>query len=378
MMTSPSLPSVLLFALVLALKTSNNCVSGWGKIGHEMIGNVAWQRLSNSTKDAVRSILLRKDGTYGDHDDAGSPLASVADWADMVRYTKFYHWTGPLHYIDVRDDLIPGGCHVVAPGEDSDCHFDYERDCPSDFCVAGAIVNYTSHLLDNGSHNTPTVVDRRNGYKGSHTPTTNHLRRSRVSDEPTVKDNPYRDSLEFVTHFVGDIHQPLHSSRTSDRGGNSIKVVFNAIMTPWSRIYRQSSQHKAWNLHSVWDDAMIDRALARDYDHQQSLFVVDLVELGQEKEDLWLECSNGLSKECTSLWGEESLQAALSWGYRNIDGSEIVAGDSLSEEYYETRLPVVKDRVAAAGVRLAATLELVFAGYESNKETTASMGVAAE
>ena len=31
-------------------------------------------------------------------------------------------------------------------------------------------------------------------------------------------------ALMFVTHFIGDIHQPLHVSRSSDKGGNTIPV----------------------------------------------------------------------------------------------------------------------------------------------------------
>ena len=32
-------------------------------------------------------------------------------------------------------------------------------------------------------------------------------------------------ALKFLLHFVGDMHQPLHSSDHNDRGGNSVKVI---------------------------------------------------------------------------------------------------------------------------------------------------------
>ena len=44
-------------------------------------------------------------------------------------------------------------------------------------------------------------------------------------------------SLRFVLHFVGDIHQPLHTEK-EDRGGNGIEVMFD---------------RKKTNLHSVWE-----------------------------------------------------------------------------------------------------------------------------
>jgi hypothetical protein len=58
-------------------------VSGWGTVGHEVVANLAWQRLSNQTRQAIQDILGHDD-TNGT-EVAGSPLASVADWADRVR-----------------------------------------------------------------------------------------------------------------------------------------------------------------------------------------------------------------------------------------------------------------------------------------------------
>jgi hypothetical protein len=37
-------------------------------------------------------------------------LAAVADWADKVRYTKENHWTIPLQFVDVQNDVLDGGC----------------------------------------------------------------------------------------------------------------------------------------------------------------------------------------------------------------------------------------------------------------------------
>jgi S1/P1 Nuclease len=39
-------------------------------------------------------------------------------------------------------------------------------------------------------------------------------------------------------------------------------------------------------------------------------------------------------------------------------------GTELSYDYYTTRLPVVRERLAVAGLRLAMTLEVLFANYE--------------
>lgn len=58
----------------------------------------------------------------------------------------------------------------------------------------------------------------------------------------TLGDEPC--ALEFLTHFMGDIHQPLHVSFAYDRGGNSVQVMFFTTRT---------------NLHECWDTKMIQK-----------------------------------------------------------------------------------------------------------------------
>jgi hypothetical protein len=316
-------------SLLLVLVASICCIdtaSAWGKVGHEMVANIAYKRLSNPARQMVHAILGTTNNTEG------SPLAAVADWADRVRYTKTYSWTTPLHFIDIHDQEIPGGCPALLPGatNTTSCTFDYARDCEHDFCVAGAIANFSSY------------ISRRGALRG---------------------DNKWRlkESLMFVTHFVGDIHQPLHCARGSDKGGNTIHVHFNITNDTLGQ------KKGEWNLHSVWDDGIIDRALVELYEKRRENFEDDLFRLIENAEksgdiEVWLDCADGRNKTCTSEWAEESLDDALVWAYRNSDDTEVVEGSEISKSYYESRLAVARRRIAAAGVRLAATLELAFAG----------------
>jgi hypothetical protein len=77
--------------MTLFLSTMLVPVSGWGTIGHEVVANLAWHRLSNQTRQAIQDILGNDDDTNGT-DVAGSPLASVADWADRVRTNNNQIW----------------------------------------------------------------------------------------------------------------------------------------------------------------------------------------------------------------------------------------------------------------------------------------------
>jgi hypothetical protein len=135
--------------------------TAWGELGHEIVANLAWHRLTLSTQDTITQLLNITNITL--IDETGSPLAAVANWADQVRH--FMPWSAELHYIDIHDNLITGGCHYSQKPEKqqpldddssmllslllpcNDCVFEYDRDCPKDICVAGAILNYSTQLV---------------------------------------------------------------------------------------------------------------------------------------------------------------------------------------------------------------------------------------
>ena len=330
--------TIIMFVIYFLLPVPGTMA--WGKIGHQMVADLAWRRLSNKTQATIREILIQEDGTYGDNDNAGSPLASVANWADKVRFTHNYHWSIPLHYVDVQDTLINGSCPCKTPGQVSYCNFHMERDCGGDRCAVGAIVNYSTYLLE--------------------------FSQSDHHFQDTVKEyNLAWEAIAFLTHFVADIHQPLHVSRASDKGGNTLHVTFTPQMHQSFLINQDGFSHKGWSLHSVWDDGIIERTMKDYFDNSCQLFELDLtkvIEMAKVTGDLdcWLACADGHDKKCVSSWAEESFDDALTWAYRNSNhNEEVVDGSVLDDFYYETRAPIVKRKLAAAGVRLAYTLELV-------------------
>ena len=80
------LPLSFIMVTTILLPTG---VNGWGTIGHEMVGNIAYDRLTNQTRQAILKIL--DNYTSPDSiDEAGTPLGAIADWADRVRF--HYHW----------------------------------------------------------------------------------------------------------------------------------------------------------------------------------------------------------------------------------------------------------------------------------------------
>ena len=55
------------------------------------------------------------------------------------------------------------------------------------------------------------------------------------------------ESLKFLIHFVGDMHQPLHTLDNKDRGGNDVKV--EAL---------RGEDGRATTLHGAWDTGLIN------------------------------------------------------------------------------------------------------------------------
>ena len=148
---------------------------------------------------------------------------------------------------------------------------------------------------------------------------------SAVLRDPQATRQAKQEALRFLVHFVGDVHQPLHVGRRADRGGNSIQVTLFGQQT---------------NLHSVWDGGLIDSEklsfseLAAFIDHPT------LLEL-----QAWQSAP-------PADWVKES-KAVRERVYRIGDGK-------LSFQYAFDNMPLIKQRLLQAGVRLAGLLNSIF------------------
>ncbi len=146
-------------------------------------------------------------------------------------------------------------------------------------------------------------------------------------------------ALRFVVHLVSDLHMPLHAGNGSDRGGND-------VITDWF-----GSQT---NLHWVWDEGMI---LRQQLSYSEYSARLDR-RLGPDQVIGWWDAD-------PATWIAES--ARLRDRVYPASGGE--AGDGTLENpaiigyhYHWTWMPVVEERLAQSGIRLAAYLDWVFAG----------------
>ena len=134
--------------------------------------------------------------------------------------------------------------------------------------------------------------------------------------------------LKYLIHMVGDLHQPLHTGREEDWGGNKIQVNFKG---------RKGAEN--WtNLHDLWDAGIID-----DYKMSYTEYATKLMDIKK------LDFPQGNALE----WSKES-HSFVPKIY------ETTAGSYLSYDYVYEVLPIIDQRLFQAGIRLSTILNEIF------------------
>jgi len=139
--------------------------------------------------------------------------------------------------------------------------------------------------------------------------------------------NDRLETLKWLVHFVGDLHQPLHTVKEA-RNGNDIKLpTFGSA---------KCSAYDC-NLHWTWDSLLIEHASFSEEEYVRRLN--KLIE-----DEHLMDKAAGTPED----WANEShLQA------REILEQKPAAID---EQYYRSHIDLVNHRLALAGLRLAAVL----------------------
>ncbi|PRP75742.1 hypothetical protein PROFUN_09166 [Planoprotostelium fungivorum] len=266
--TAGSMKATLILAVLLVAQCS-----AWGQEGHKVVAQIAADRLSQASKDYISELLK---GTQYD------TLPDIAPLADDYDHNSAGRWSSVCHYVN-----LPRDATAYDPSYCGKC------------CVVNAIGNYTNRISKELQHDSGVCEFGR-------------------GEEPCP--------LEFLTHYIGDIHQPLHVSYGDDAGGNKVKVDFLGKHT---------------NLHSVWDTYIIQKWLK------------DFSDASEYLEKLIQDNADKIAKIEASTdpvdWANESWTITTTDVY-NFQGSE------LDEGYFKANLPTIQWRLISAGVRLAATL----------------------
>jgi len=141
------------------------------------------------------------------------------------------------------------------------------------------------------------------------------------------------EALAFLIHFIGDIHQPLHAGDRSDRGGNDLKTTYGVM--------------PGYNLHSVWDGLLADRALSG---------APTIVHVFSPAEKAAVVQGN------VRLWSEENWAVSKNIAYpRTMDGDACGEKPSapviIDEADVAASRAALRQQVERGGIRLARLLD---------------------
>lgn len=135
------------------------------------------------------------------------------------------------------------------------------------------------------------------------------------------------EALKFLAHLVVDIHQPLHVGRAADRGGNRVDLLY--------------AQERI-NLHRFWDSEAVMLMGSTRLNRQAALDEF----IGAQQ----LKTAGAFDARA---WARESL-ALRGRVY------ELRAGGRLDRAYLEFARTTSTQRLALAGLRLAATINAIY------------------
>ncbi|WP_394175720.1 S1/P1 nuclease [Thalassotalea litorea] len=222
---------------------SGNISYALGQSGHQIVCQLAFDNLPPPQQRSLMAWVAQipaKDKRRINralHRDKDTSLvfADASVWADAIRDIEDYNEFSPWHYLNVQRDSSK-----IA-----------NVNCPRG-CIVQAIITHDQHWRQ----------------------------------KPDAKDR--LQALLFISHWIADIHQPLHVSFQSDRGGNTTQVIDNS--------------GQCSNLHQIWDTCLVNDIGLTSQQWQKSFIDYQKTRVNQSN------LSNpALTLELVVGWANESL-----------------------------------------------------------------------
>ncbi|HEX4409003.1 MAG TPA: S1/P1 nuclease [Xanthobacteraceae bacterium] len=281
--------SVVVAGVLLIFAAPQNALA-WGDDGHETVALIAQQCLAPAVKAKVTSMLAADTDNLTKHD-----IASEATWADKYREASQanYDATQNWHFTDM--ELNGPNLTTACFGRNPLPSGTLASKGPPKACAVDKIEQFQKELA-----------------------------------APNIDAEERLIALKFLLHFVGDLHQPLHSSDNNDRGGNDIKVVVDGF-----------AHTKKDELHGYWDTQFVDGIAKPPATLAQML----LAQLTAADAASW---ATGTPED----WQMEAFNIARKDAYGNPPPSK-TAPDHLDANYVKTAEADASLQIERAGIRLA-------------------------
>jgi len=271
-----------------------------GKLGHKLVCQLTFEHLSQANQNKISDLISTMPKQHQqivnkyNHRKLDSTIsfAEACTWADAIKkrpnYKKFKAW----HYLNVSRDTL-----FIKP------------DACRQNCLTKAITYHQQQLV--------------------------------TSNSPWSK----LQALMFLGHWLGDIHQPLHVSFASDRGGNKNKV--------------RTNKKQCDNLHWLWDECL----LFQGNNNMTKAQIFGALHKKLTKQWQSLDISSW-QQSSIEKWATESLSLARSpellYCHVNSEKRCISHSDrtiKLPKTYYKKHVIILEERILKAAVRLNYLLE---------------------
>ncbi|KAJ3311062.1 hypothetical protein HDU76_003214 [Blyttiomyces sp. JEL0837] len=286
-----------------------------------MVGQIASAFLDPETVSVLEVLLPEYNGT----------IVNATIWADQVKGTPLYKWSAGYHYVDFEDVTVKDLSENVTS---SSCVMTIDEvSCPGGVCVTNAIYNYTERADVHGGWN----VSERN------------------------------EAVKFLTHYIGDITQPLHNCGKL-LGGNGFLVKWNGSIfepAPYSQ-YRH-------NLHFIWDQFMVEADIFLNYNNSFANYVNSIVSdirtgIWKTEHHRWTHCENPVVTKsgrvvrpaCPLEWAKDAndFNCDNVWNLLGSSNND-TSVDLFENGYYAANKDIARKQIAKAGLRLASVLNSV-------------------
>ena len=239
----------------------------WGTEGHRICGQIAESYLTPKARLAIKQILGHES------------IALASTWADFIKSDPNFSYLSAWHYID----------------------FDKVYTYPE-------MQEYLKNDKNTDAYTKLNFL-------------ITELKSKKLDKEKQLL------YLRMLIHITEDVHQPMHTAHTDDKGGNDFLVNW----------FKNPS-----NLHSVWDSQLID---FQQLSYTEYTAAINFTTWAQRTQ--W-------QKAPISEWLFESNQIAEKLY------TEIKPGDTLNYKYNFTHIDIVNQQMLKAGVRLAGVLNSIF------------------
>ncbi|MBQ2728549.1 MAG: S1/P1 nuclease [Alistipes sp.] len=251
--------------IVVCLALLATCnVFGWGQKGHDVVAYIAENHLTPEAAQRVAEVL------------GGRSLVYYANWMDNASHTPAYAHTKTWHYMNIDE------------GET---------------------------LETQPRHPKGDVLTAINGI-------IKHIEKGKLSKEEEF------DELRMLIHLMGDMHCPMHAGRSTDLGGNRVKVLYF---------------NRETNLHSIWDSSLVESAHNWSYSEWQ--FQLDRV-----SEEFAAQMQQGTIEE----WFTQTVAIAKKIYEVTPEGYKV------SYDYINAMAPVIEQQLLLGGLRLAGVLNNLY------------------